>query len=78
MEQPSKRQHKKVGTIKITLVYSSVTCADPEEGGVGQPPPSPLENHKAIGFHGNTGPDPLEFHKAAKPAFNLGPYLSIT
>ena len=31
-----------------------------------------LENHKAIGFLGNTCPNPLENHKATKPAFNVG------
>ena len=33
-------------------------------------PPSPLKNHKNIGFLGNTGTDPL---KITKPAFNVGP-----
>ena len=35
-------------------------------------PTSPLENHKNIGFLGNTGPDPLKNHKAIKAAFNVG------
>ena len=38
-------------------------------------PPSPQENHKAIGFLSNTGPDPLGNHNATKPAFNVGPSL---
>ena len=55
------------------------TCMDPE-GGQGVwtlPPPSPLKNHKAIGFLSNTGPDPLNTHKATctKPAFNVGPNI---
>ena len=33
--------------------------------GTGDPDlPSPLENHKAIGFHINTGPGPLENKKS--------------
>ena len=36
-------------------VISSETLADPEGGGQG----SPLENHKATGFHINSGMDPL-------------------
>ena len=51
-------------------------CADRETrggGGTGGPDPYPLENHKAIGFLGNTGPDSLANHKATKPAFNVGP-----
>ena len=31
------------------------------------------ENHKNIGFLGNTGLDPLKNHKATKPAFNVEP-----
>ena len=42
-------------------------------GGTGGPDPSPLKNHKNIGFLSNTGPDPLKNHKATKPAFNFGP-----
>ena len=41
-------------------------------GGTGGPT-SPLENHKNIGFLGNTGPDPLKNHKSTKPAFNVWP-----
>ena len=33
----------------------------------------PLKNHKAIGFHSNTGLDPLRKHKATKQAFNVVP-----
>ena len=43
---------------------------DPEGG---QGVWTPLENHKNIGFLGNTGPDPQINHKATKPAFNFGP-----
>ena len=49
-----------------------VACANPEWGAWG-PDPTPLKNHKDIGFRGNTGPDPLKFHKANKTAFNRGP-----
>ena len=44
-------------------------------GGVteGPDPPSPVKNHKNIGFLSNTGPDPLKNHKATKPAFNVVP-----
>ena len=35
---------------------------DPEGG---QGVWTPLENHKNIGFLGNTGPDPLKNHKAS-------------
>ena len=56
------------------------TCAKPGDlshaqiqRGVREPPPPPLENHKAIGFLGNIVPDPLENHKATKPAVNVGP-----
>ena len=41
--------------------------------GQGVRTPSPLKNHKNIGFLSNTGPDPLKIHKATKPAFNVGP-----
>ena len=53
------------------------SCADPEgvTGGPYPPPPPTLENHKAIGFHSNTGPDRLENHKATKPAFNVELHL---
>ena len=33
-------------------------------GGPGPDHPPPLENHKNIGFHSNSGPDPLKNHKA--------------
>ena len=46
-------------------------CTDPEGGDRGSGPL--LENHKAIGFHINTGLDPMENHKAAKTAFKVGP-----
>ena len=46
--------------------------ADSVGGGGGCPDPHPLENHKNIGFHSNTGPDPLKNHKATKPVFNVG------
>ena len=36
-------------------------------------PPTPLENHKAVGFLRNTGPDPLENHKAVGFLRNTGP-----
>ena len=42
------------------------------EGGQGVRTPSPLKNHKNIGFLCNTGPDPLKNHKATKPAI-IGP-----
>ena len=49
-------------------------CADPEGGGTGGPdPPTPLKNHKNIGFLSNTGQDSLKNHKATEPAFNVGP-----
>ena len=50
----------------------AVHGGDPE-GGTGGPDPSPLKNHKNIGFLCNTGPDPLKNHKATKAAFNVGP-----
>ena len=37
------------------------------------PDPSPLENHKAIGFLSNINPETVENHKATMPAFNVGP-----
>ena len=33
------------------------------------------ENHKSVGFLGNTGLDPLEKHKASKTAFSFWPLL---
>ena len=44
-----------------------------QRGDRGSGPPTPLKNHKNIGFHINTCPDPLKKHKATKPAFNVGP-----
>ena len=46
-------------------------------GGGGQGVPTPLENHKIIGFLSNTGPDPLKNHKATKLAFNVGPSSAL-
>ena len=43
----------------------------------GQAVPTPLKNHKNIGFLSNTGPDPLKNHKATKPVFNVGPSLAL-
>ena len=52
--------------------HTITTCADPE--GAGDPDiPSPVKNHKNIGFLSITGPDPLKNHKYAKPAFTVGP-----
>ena len=42
-------------------------------GQVVQPPPAPLEKHKAIGFQSNADPDPFVNHQATKAAFNVGP-----
>ena len=42
------------------------------KGVAGGPDPPPPENHKNIGFIGNTDPDPVKIHKATKPAFNVG------
>ena len=66
------------GLLLITAdINSEYTCADPEGGGgVAGPDPSPLKNHKNIGFLSNTGPDPLKNHKATKPAFNVGQSLA--
>ena len=65
----------------------STPCVDPEGGGGGgggggagggggQGVQNPLENHKFIGFLGNTGLDPLESYKATKPAFKVRPSLA--
>ena len=43
--------------------------------GAQTPPPTPMENYKAIGFHSNICPDPLKNHKTTKQAFNVGPSL---
>ena len=40
-------------------------------GGYGVP--TPLKNHKNIGFLYNTCKDPLKNHKTTKAAFNVGP-----
>ena len=57
--------------LNLTDCEGKPTYADPEEDrGSG---PSPLKNHKNIGFLSNTGPDPLKIYKAAKTAFNVGP-----
>ena len=53
------------------LCYAVVALVDSE--GVGAEGPSPLKNHKHIGFSSNTGPDPLKNRKATKPSFNVGP-----
>ena len=45
-------------------------------GGVGNPDPHPLNNHKNIGFLSNTGADLLKNHKAPKVAFKVGPSLA--
>ena len=48
-------------------------------GGAGGPdPPTPLKNHRNIGFHSNSGPDPLKKHKATKSALNVGPLAART
>ena len=46
---------------------------DNPEGLAGGPDPSPLKNHKNIGFLSKADPDPLKNHKATKAAFNDGP-----
>ena len=48
------------------------TCMDPEGGQGVQTPPTPLKNHKNIGYLGTTGPDSMENYKATKPAFHVG------
>ena len=45
-------------------------------GGQGVLTPTPLKNHRAIGFLSNTGPDLLKNHKTTKPAFNVGQSLT--
>ena len=55
-------------------IYIGLTYVRIQRGGQGVP--TPLKNHKLIGFPSNTGPDPLKNHKATKPAFNgasIGP-----
>ena len=47
-----------------------------QRGGQGVWTPSPLKNHKNIGFLNKTCPDPLKNHKAPKPAFYVGPSLA--
>ena len=63
-------------TICLSVFCASpLPCADPE-GGQGVPTihsPTPLKNHKNIGFLSNTDLDPLKKQKATKPAFNVGP-----
>ena len=62
------------GILNFLMVIRAIrTSANPEEGGRGSGPPSPLKNYKNIGFLSDTGPDPLKNHKATKPAFNVGP-----
>ena len=39
---------------------------------------SPLQNHKNIGFLGNTDLNPMKVYEAAKPAFTVGPSLAAT
>ena len=67
------RLRKDAYSICYKISNTSCPCSDPEGGQVVRIPPSPLKNHKNIGFLSNTGPDPLKNHKVTKPAFNVGP-----
>ena len=51
-------------------------CTDPEKGNRVFRPPPPRNNHKALGFHSNTGQNRLKYHKATKQDFNVGPSLA--
>ena len=56
----------------------STTCAYPQ-GGQGvqtPPPPTPLKNHKNLGFLCKTGPDPMKNPKTTMQEFNVGPSLA--
>ena len=63
--------------IESSAAEVTEACADQGEGR-GQEiwTPSPLKNHKNIGFFSKTGSDPLKNYKATKPAFNVGPSLA--
>ena len=47
------------------------------KGVKGGPDPTPLKNHKAIGFLSNTGTDTLKNYKATKPVLNVGPSSAL-